>query len=190
MGTRNLTMVQFNNEIKVAQYGQWDGYPSGQGATILMFCSNGANLEKLKLKLEKVRFFKKGEPEEFNKKLEEKDAYTHWLYDNYNHRDIGGKILERIVESEEDEEEIVLENDYSFGYDGLFCEWAYCVNLDTNKLEVYCGCSKRPLGKKQRFYKENQKPDEYGYHAIRMIKQFDLNNLPSLEEFVEQLKRY
>ena len=72
----------------------------------------------------------------------------------------------------------------------MFCEWAYCVNLDTNKLEVYCGCSKRPLGKKQRFYKENQKSDEYGYYPIRMIKQFDLNNLPSLEEFVEQLKRY
>ena len=188
MGTRNLTMVQFNNEIKVAQYGQWDGYPSGQGATILMFCSNGANLEKLKLKLEKVRFFKEEkEIEQFNKKLAEKDAHAHWLYDNYNHRDICGKILEKIVESEE--EEIILENDYNFGYDGLFCEWAYCVNLDTNKLEVYCGCSKRPLGKKQRFYKENQKPDEYGYHAIRMIKQFDLNNLPSLEEFVEQLER-
>ena len=189
MGTRNLTMVQFNNEIKVAQYGQWDGYPSGQGATILEFCSNGVNLEKLKLKLEKVRFFREGEPLEFNKKLEEKDAYTHWLYDNYNHRDIGGKILERIVESEEDEEEIILENEYDFGYDGLFCEWAYCVNLDTNKLEVYKGFGKRPLGKKQRFYKENQKPDEYGYYAIRMVKQFDLNNLPSEAEFVEQLER-
>lgn len=40
MGTRNLTMVQFNNEIKVAQYGQWDGEPDGQGATVLEFCSN------------------------------------------------------------------------------------------------------------------------------------------------------
>lgn len=186
MGTRNLTMVQFNKEIKTAQYGQWDGYPSGQGATILEFCRNGENLEKLKLNLQKVRFFKEEEIEEFNKNIEEKNSYANWLYDNYNHRDIGGEILERIAESKE--EEIVLENDLDFGYDSLFCEWAYCVNLDTNKLEVYKGFNKRPLGKKQRFYKESQKSDKYGYYAIRMIKQFDLNNLPSEKEFIAQIK--
>jgi len=27
MGTRHLTMVIQNKEPKVAQYGQWDGYP-------------------------------------------------------------------------------------------------------------------------------------------------------------------
>ena len=28
MGTRNLTCVFKDGEYKVAQYGQWDGYPS------------------------------------------------------------------------------------------------------------------------------------------------------------------
>lgn len=30
MGTRNLTMLISDGETKVAQYGQWDGYPGEQ----------------------------------------------------------------------------------------------------------------------------------------------------------------
>lgn len=37
MGTRNLTCVVVDGEMKVAQYGQWDGYPEGQGATCCEF---------------------------------------------------------------------------------------------------------------------------------------------------------
>lgn len=37
MGTRNLTAVYLDGQYKVAQYGQWDGYPEGQG-------HNGAHL--------------------------------------------------------------------------------------------------------------------------------------------------
>ena len=37
MGTRNLTVVMADNEYKVAQYGQWDGYPRIQGVVALTF---------------------------------------------------------------------------------------------------------------------------------------------------------
>lgn len=37
MGTRHLTAVFVDGEYKVAQYGQWDGYPEGQGLTCLEF---------------------------------------------------------------------------------------------------------------------------------------------------------
>lgn len=31
MGTRNLTAVYLDGEYKIAQYGQWDGYPKDKG---------------------------------------------------------------------------------------------------------------------------------------------------------------
>ena len=48
MGTRNLTVVVHNQEVKVAQYGQYDGFPDSLGVKLLKFFSNPANTENLK----------------------------------------------------------------------------------------------------------------------------------------------
>jgi len=37
MGTRHLICVVKGKEYIVAQYGQWDGYPTGQGIGVLNF---------------------------------------------------------------------------------------------------------------------------------------------------------
>lgn len=37
MGTRHLILVWYRGRWQIAQYGQWDGYPEGQGAHILAF---------------------------------------------------------------------------------------------------------------------------------------------------------
>lgn len=34
MGTRHLICVYYKRRFAIAQYGQWDGYPGGQGLTI------------------------------------------------------------------------------------------------------------------------------------------------------------
>ena len=54
MGTRNLTMVYLNGEYKVAQYGQWDGYPEATGCLILKFLT-GVKLDYFKKAIEKVK---------------------------------------------------------------------------------------------------------------------------------------
>lgn len=150
MGTRNLTAVMVDREYKVAQYGQWDGYPSGQGTTILGFLLGEGNIAKLKEAVrEKVRFL---DPEGRDKEFAE--AYDknapNWSNDpdnrtaeqkrwfrQYISRDIAGEILANIADSEN--AEIILRNSIDFAKNGIGCEWSYVVDLDQMTLEVYDG---------------------------------------------------
>ena len=58
MGTRNLIAVMMDGEYKIAQYGQWDGYPDGQGVGVLKylleFCAD--DFIHLRRALQEVRF--------------------------------------------------------------------------------------------------------------------------------------
>ena len=54
MGTRNITFVKFENETKIAQYCQWDGYPTGRGADVLTLMRDvlaSGKLDEMKRKL-------------------------------------------------------------------------------------------------------------------------------------------
>ena len=69
MGTRNLTIVYKNGDYRVAQYGQWDGYPSGLGADILEFLSN-INLQEFKDSIDLISFYTAEEMEELHREIE------------------------------------------------------------------------------------------------------------------------
>lgn len=54
MGTRHFQkVINKEGEVKIAQYGQWDGYPSGQGVEILRYLKSG-NLAKYQEELDKI----------------------------------------------------------------------------------------------------------------------------------------
>lgn len=55
MGTRNLIVVQHGNEAKIAQYGRRNGYPEGQGITILSFLKK-VNIDEFKQAVGECRF--------------------------------------------------------------------------------------------------------------------------------------
>jgi hypothetical protein len=195
MGTRNLTMVIHKQETKIAQYGQWDGYPEGQGATILTFCRSKARVKKLTDKLKNVRFATKEDDEEkdtFLKSIGCKDGWMnegqankyHLAYP-YASRDIGGEILELVANSKD--KEIVLHDSTSFAGDSLFCEWAYVIDLDNRKLEVYSGFNKEPLTEDERFAKIPLDKDSGGYTPIKCLEKFDLDKLPTKRKFISVL---
>ena len=177
MGTRNSTLVKINKKIKVAQYGQWDGYPSGQGVTILETLRN-CNLDELKEKCSKVTQIKDyklkylwseahdlvGKEENDSKigfvSVEVADKFK--SMHPHLHRDCGGEILKHILNGVN---EVDLDLDFAIGRGGFFgCEWCYVVDFDNNVLQVYSGT----------------------YTKEYLLKEFDLNSLPNEEEFLKE----
>lgn len=160
MGTRNLTVVVHKGEVVIAQYGQWDGYPDGQGATALEFLQN-MDRNKFVSQLEKVKFMdeaKEKEVADFVESItgdksgwmtmEQAEAY-HKKYPLLT-RDNGAQILQLVYDSPEDT--IWLRNEIAFFSDALFNEWTYVIDLDKNILEVYHGFGKTRPEETSRFY--------------------------------------
>lgn len=183
MGTRNLTLVKDREgKTKVAQYGQWDGYPEGQGSTILEFIRSKDNRNALEEVLKNVRFIDLNAaqpikdyveaydsrcPKWSNEPDKRTDEDKYW-FDNLISRDVCGKILETLVTIDvnllpaEFNKEIYLQDESEFANDSLFCEYAYCVNYQTKKLEVYVD------GKKK-------------------VIEFDFEHLPDKDDFCKQI---
>lgn len=184
MGTRNLTLVKDKEgKTKVAQYGQWDGYPEGQGVTILNFIKSKENRDALAEVLKNVSFFNlevapqsvkdyiegydKRCPAWSNEPDNRTEADRYW-FDNLISRDVCGKILENLIAINVDllpaefEKVIYLQDKSGFADDSLFCEWAYRVNYQTSKLEVYVN------GKTK-------------------VIEFDFEHLPDEDDFCKQI---
>lgn len=188
MGTRNLTCVYMNGEYKVAQYRQWDGYPEGLGTYILKFLKS-VNIQLFKNAVSKVSFLTKEEFDDINKVIKatrETIPDYDWTKD-FPHlsRDCGGEILNQIVFNGVTK----VKNSLDFAKDSLLCEWGYVIDLDMNKFEVYSGFNREPLTASDRFYFNGEKAEnDYEYYPIKKIAEFDLNDLPTEEEFLEHFK--
>ena len=196
MGTRNLTMViDGDGQTKVAQYGQWDGYPSGNGVKILDFLrSQMGYFEPFKNALKGVSFM-----DELDDKSVEKYISSIGCADGYMtaeqselfttkypqlSRDLGMGVLEMIIEAKEP---LKLKDDSDFAGDSLFCEWAYVIDLqESGHLEVYKGFNQIDLTKDDRFYSSTNGSSEY--KPIKLVAKYRLDDLPTNEEFLNELE--
>lgn len=197
MGTRNLTMViNKDGNTKIAQYGQWDGYPSGQGATALKFLHEN-DMEKFNEKLKIVRFQTdedSKEVDEFLTSIGSKDGWMTLEQSELYHqkyplltRNNGAAVLQMVMDSEENP--IRLVDSTNFAGDGLFCEWAYVIDLKKRTFEVYKGFSEEPLAETERFYQLSFQTNEEGkkekYSPVKLVKEYSLDALPTEEEFLD-----
>lgn len=185
MGTRNLTAVAIDNGYKVAQYCQWDGYPTGQGHTILEFLKT-ADLDTFKRQVREKTFY--GTSAEIDAAyakfsnngwmtFEQSKAFKESEF-GYLSRDTGAKVLEVVYNASDP---VMLCDSIDFAKDSLFCEYAYVIDLNRDVLEVYIGFNKEPLEPGSRFYTNEPKDDEY--YPVRLFKEYSLHDLP--EDFEE-----
>lgn len=175
MGTRHLIVVVQNSETKVAQYGQWDGYLTGQGNSILSFL-NSVDLAKFREAVNRCWFLSEDEAD----KLVDM-AGPDWpkRFPELS-RDTSADLLQMILESSGG---MGLVDSSSFAADSLFCEFAYVIDLDTNVLEVYTEFQQDADKIRGRF---SDLKSEAGasYGPVSLLGSYSLFELPA--EFTEE----
>lgn len=140
----------YKNGVNKIAYNHWDSYPSELGNKI-------------------VNFIKSTTVEEMNE-----------IFDKIILVDDNKKIYESLKNYQGDlsayKNKITNMIDASpFMKDSLFCEWAYIINLDTSKLEVYRGFSK--VKSNNRYQPENA--DSQGYWGVSLFVKFSLDKIPN-----------
>lgn len=176
MGTRHLIAVYSSGELKVAQYGQWDGYPDGQGIGVLRFIRD-SNLFNFRRNVAECSFYTE---EELDKLCEVGGPVPTELS-----RDTGSSILYMIRDNP-----YKLKNSIDFAADSLFCEWAWVIDLDANVFEAYRGFNTDGPGE-GRFKDMKSTKDHaggYRYYPVTLVKSWSLDDLPNDEEFLKAFR--
>lgn len=189
MGTRNLTAAVIDGDFKIAQYGQWDGYPSGQGDTLLTFLRNLIDANRI------VEFEGKLRGCTFLTNDEIRACWTAVGADNSGFvsmtiadkfkaanpqlsRDTGAEVFALVLNSENG---LPLDDDHNFAGDSLFCEYAYVADFDKRTFEAYRGFNKEPVSADERFAKVPVKTDSK-YAQVRLVASWPFDSLPNLDQ--------
>ena len=192
MGTRHLIAVQLDGEYKIAQYGQWDGYPVGKGVDVLHFLRNRMDEEKFKVALRRSSFISDKALNKLWKACGMQDDGMILLTDMDTmkrhhpefHRDTSAKILD-LVQSRPNG--MQLENSIGFAADGLFCEWAWVIDFDKRTFEGYRGFGSDQLTEQDRFYFLKDL-EQNGYSGVKLAAEWSLDRLPTDEDFLSAFK--
>ena len=151
MGTRHLVCIADGQEVLYSKYGQWDGYPAGVGLSVANWLSDnyaGAK-ELLRNRAKNIQL------------IEDSGAHAKehgvsitsegWIsgddkgWEEYFQkfplmtRDTSGAGLLEAIAFGPEESLVSQDWGFDFGFDSLFCEWAYVIDLSRDVLEVYQG---------------------------------------------------
>jgi hypothetical protein len=122
MGTRHhQKVINKRGELKVSQYGQWDGYPDGQGFEILDYLKQG-NLDRYQEELDKLHLITDEEV-----KIVATDPKWQENYP-YMSRDCGSKIHQMIEDGEVKFVQFIDDEEAK-----RWCQGFYTIDFQQNK---------------------------------------------------------
>ncbi|SOK59158.1 hypothetical protein [Yersinia phage fHe-Yen9-03] len=197
MGTRNLIAAIKDGQVKVAQYSQWDGYFEGQGEDIAKFIrvslAEESTSQQFRDNINKCVFV----DDEFirNAHIEsgiDPDAQYVAMgdpalklyedkYPQFN-RNTGSDIFDLILNGT-----FELRDNFSFGNDSLWCEFAYILNLDNNTLEIYTGFQTSPSDDIPEIYRRWVNDPDSEYYPVRLHTIVSFSELWENENYMNEL---
>lgn len=152
MGTRHLINVVYGGQLVISQYGQWDGYPTGQGEDVCDFIREEYWYNRLKEKAQKkeLKFLSSQDaavlddiifPKEDKKKKTKprsevvQDVLATMFRESHFSRDRGAGILKMAAREIGDFYTI---DERDFEHSTIFtCEYVHLLNLDKDTYTIY-----------------------------------------------------
>jgi hypothetical protein len=180
MGTRHLVGFTVDGETK-AMYGQFDGYPGFVGLKVLSFCKGlGGSLGEVADKVRALRVVEESD----EPSSDEAKKLSEFSNDSVS----SGNDWYATLRNCQGDPQMILDagyilNSFPFGYDGLFCEWAYVVDLDFQTLDVYRGFFRDRSPLNGLWDDGPVSPD--GYLPVQKIASYSLKDLPLNRTFEE-----
>lgn len=160
MGTRHVIVIISEQSLKVAEYGQYDGYPSWAGVKLVESLKS-KDLDILRKKLKNVKLLDYGEA-----------GSERLSYSSY-------EVLDKIYNSTN---RVELCNDESFiSSGGYSCEYVYEIDLDQETFKIYSADQRNKNKYQLRTYTGEQV-------KCCLLAEYDLNSVSVDNMFEAEVK--
>lgn len=181
MGTRGACGYYVNGKEKVT-YNHFDSYPGGLGNNVVEYIRTHPilDIKKVAEEIELVESNSIPTPKQIKECVKYTDltvserSTSEWyclLRETHGDLNVYHDGLKYMIDSS------------NFLKDSLFCEWAYIINVDTNKLEVYKGFNQNKYsnGRYASSQVEKNYPnDPQKYFGVSLISEIELKKLKNL----------
>ncbi|MDF7809313.1 hypothetical protein P4E94_17850 [Pontiellaceae bacterium B12219] len=177
MSTRGLIGFRYRNKDKLT-YNHADSHPDTLGLKILRELRGVDNWNVVLDRIDSL--VPVPEQRQLNEYTSMAEAEVRRAYPNLEYR-VGLQNIYDLYQPLQGTLQPYLDGKLMFAPDAsdfiqnsLHCEWAYVANLDTEKFEIWKGLQSKP-DPENRYGTEH---DRMGYYPCRMIKEYELQNLP------------
>lgn len=188
MSTRGLLAFHVDGQAK-ATYNHSDSYPGGLGLAVLEFLKEHVDSDMWAELKEQVRALKPIADPHTAPTAEEWEKFSQFASTAVGAP--GERSWYQLLRQTQGEPSKILaagyfEDAFRFGYDGLFCEFAYVIDLGANVLDVYRGFMKPKEVKGLWHTRPADFTDDCGgYGPVHRVASYGLSDLPAENTFCE-----